>query len=329
MAAGEAEAGNARPPARGAEPVRLRGPLVRPQRRLRDGRLRTRLPGERGDLGREAARAGRGGAAARDRPPRPAPGAAEGGARAAAPRRRPGVDPQAALARRGRGGAAAARLRRAARAAAGARPAHRRARAADRRCAPRAGRADRPLPGRAAVRADRAPGGGDRGDRRRPRADDADAAPAPGGRRLGQDRRGAVRAAARGRGRPPGRADGPHRDARGAALPHDRGDLHGARRQLRPRHRLGQVEDRRPGGRRRRHSRADPEGLRLPRPGRRRRRRAAPLRRRAAFGARRGPRAARAPHDGDADPAHARADGLRRPRGQRDREAAGNAGSRS
>ena len=35
-----------------------------------------------------------------------------------------------------------------------------------------------------------------------------------------------------------------------------------------------------------------------------------------------GPLAARPAHDGDADPAHARADGLRRPRGQRDREAA-------
>ena len=32
---------------------------------------------------------------------------------------------------------------------------------------------------------------------------------------------------------------------------------------------------------------------------------------------------ARAAHDGDADPAHARADDLRRPRGERDREAAG------
>ena len=42
-------------------------------------------------------------------------------------------------------------------------------------------------------------------------------------------------------------------------------------------------------GRRRRHARADPEGLRVPRPRRRRRRRAAPLRRRAALGARRGP----------------------------------------
>ena len=89
------------------------------------------------------------------------------------------------------------------------------------------------------------------------------------------------------------------------------------------RDRLGQVEDRRPGGRRRRHARADPEGLRVPRPRRRGRRRAAPLRRRAALGARRGPSSPRPAHDGDADPAHARAHCLRRPRGQRDRKAAG------
>ena len=79
----------------------------------------------------------------------------------------------------------------------------------------------------------------------------------------------------------------------------------------------------RTGGRRRRHARADPEGVRAARPRRRGRRRAAPLRRRAALGARRGPRAARAPHDRDADPAHARPHRLRRPVGERDREAAG------
>ena len=98
--------------------------------------------------------------------PDPLPARAEGGARAAAPRRRPGVDPQAALAGGGRGGKTAARVRRVARTPAGAGAAHGRARAAGRRRAPRAGRADRPLPGRAAVRADRAPGGGDRRDRR-------------------------------------------------------------------------------------------------------------------------------------------------------------------
>ena len=290
VAAGEAEAGDARAPARRAEPVRLRGALVRPQRQLRDRRFRAGLSGERGDLGRKAARARRGGAAVRDRPPGSPARRLESAARPAVPRRRTRVDPQAALARGSGSGEAAARLRRAARAPARARPAHGGAGGAGRGRAARAGRADRPLSHRAPVRADRAPGGGDRRDRRRPRPHDADAAAAPGRRRLGQDGRGALRASAGGRGRPPGGADGAHRDARRAALPHDRGSLHGARCQLRARHRLGQVEDRRPGGRRRRHARADPEGLRVPRPRRRRRRRAAPLRRRAAFRARRGPR---------------------------------------
>ena len=77
------------------------------------------------------------------------------------------------------------------------------------------------------------------------------------------------------------------------------------------------------GADRRRHARADPGAGRFRRPGRRRGRRAAPLRGRAAPRARRGPRAAPAPHDGDADPAHARAHRLRRPFCQRDREAAG------
>ena len=137
LAAGEAEAGHARAPARRAEPLRLRRALVRPQRGLRDGRLRAGLSRERGDLGREAARARRGGAAARHRPSRPASGPSEGRARAAAPRRRAGVDPQAALARGGGGGEAAARLRRAAGAAARAGPANGRAGAAGRRRAAR------------------------------------------------------------------------------------------------------------------------------------------------------------------------------------------------
>ena len=70
------------------------------------------------------------------------------------------------------------------------------------------------------------------------------------------------------------------------------------------------------------HARPDREGGRLPRPRRRRRRRAAPLRRGAAHRARRGAKPARPPPDGDADPADARADGLRRPRGVRARAAA-------
>ena len=72
-----------------------------------------------------------------------------------------------------------------------------------------------------------------------------------------------------------------------------------------------------------RHARADPGGRRSRERRGRRRRRAAPLRRRAAQGAGGGPHAARPAHDRDADPAHARADRLRRPGGQRDREAAG------
>ena len=79
-----------------------------------------------------------------------------------------------------------------------------------------------------------------------------------------------------------------------------------------PADRLGRRADRR------RHARADPEGGRLPRSRGRGRRRAAPLRRRAALGARRGAQPARPPHDRDADPAHARAHGLRRPRRVRD-----------
>ena len=146
---------------------------------------------------------------------------------------------------------------------------------------------------------------------------------APGRRRLRQDRRRARHAAAGRRGGTAGRADGADRGARRAALPHRRGNLHGARRargaaderarregarQRPPADRVGRRADRD------RHARADPEGGRLPRPRRRRRRRAAPLRRRAALRARRGTQPARPPHDGDADPAHARAHRLRRPR---------------
>ena len=125
-----------------------------------------------------------------------------------------------------------------------------------------------------------------------------------------------------------GRADGADRDARRAALPDARAALRAARRPLRAPHGLRRLEEdpRRDRERRRadrgRHARADPARRRVRRPRGRRRRRAAPLRRRAAEGARRGTLAARPAHDGDADPAHARADDLRRPRGERDREAA-------
>jgi hypothetical protein len=139
-------------------------------------------------------------------------------------------------------------------------------------------------------------------------------------RLLQGDGRRAVRAAARRRERAAGRADGADCDARGAALPHARAAVHAARRRRRAAHRRGEGERRRTD--RRRHARAHPARRRLSRPRRRGRRRAAPLRRRAAAGAGRAALAARAAHDGDADPAHARADDLRRPIGERDREAA-------
>ncbi len=89
------------------------------------------------------------------------------------------------------------------------------------------------------------------------------------------------------------------------------------RRAVAPARRLGRRRHRR------RHARAHPARRRVRRPRRRRRRRAAPLRRRAARRARGGAEPARPAHDGDADPAHARAHGLRRPRRLRDLRAAG------
>ena len=82
-----------------------------------------------------------------------------------------------------------------------------------------------------------------------------------------------------------------------------------------------------------RHARADRGRRRVRPPRRRRRRRAAPLRRQPAprarpQGAGRA-RAARAAHDGDADPAHARADRLRRPRRHGAARAARRAAARS
>ena len=88
----------------------------------------------------------------------------------------------------------------------------------------------------------------------------ADAAAAPGRRRLGQDRRRALRAAPRRRGRPPRRVDGADRDARRAALPDDRADLHRARRARRAL--TGSVRGRDRRADRRRHARADPGGRR-------------------------------------------------------------------
>ena len=158
-----------------------------------------------------------------------------------------------------------------------------------------------------------------------------DAAAPPGRRRLGQDRRRAVRAAARGRERAAGRADGADRDARRAALPHPRRALRPHRRHVRAAHE--RFAEARPGraarrGRRRRHARSHPGRRRAARPRGRRRRRAAPIRSRAAQGHCGRKRTARPAHDGDADPAHARADRLRRPRALDHREAAGVAQAR-
>ena len=71
------------------------------------------------------------------------------------------------------------------------------------------------------------------------------------------------------------------------------------------------------------------EGVELARPRRRRRRRAAPLRRRAAPALAEGRGAAPAAHDRDADPAHARAHRVRRPRAVDDRESRPRRASRS
>ena len=82
-------------------------------------------------------------------------------------------------------------------------------------------------------------------------------------------------------------------------------------------------------GRRGRDARAHPGGGRAPRPRGRRRRRAAPVRGRAAGRARARANAAPAAHDRDADSADARADGLRRPVGERDRRGLRRDASRS
>ena len=149
----------------------------------------------------------------------------------------------------------------------------------------------------------------------------SDAAPPAGRRGLGQDGRCALRASARRRTTTPGCADGADRDARRATLPHDRGAVCAARRSRRAADELREERSRRGAGRR--HARVDPGRHRAAAARGGRDRRAASLRRRAAQGARRGAVAARAAHDGDADPANARADGVRRPLGDRDREAAG------
>ena len=154
----------------------------------------------------------------------------------------------------------------------------------------------------------------------------AHAAAAAGRRRLGQDGRRPARHGGRGRSRRAGRAHGAHGSARAPA----HGDDCAARREGRVAHcpahgaregALAQGPTRSPRrGRDRhphRHARAVPVGRGVPRPRLRRHRRAAPLRRAPAAvaaveGQRRRHRRAR--HDGDADPAHASDDALRRSR---------------
>ena len=126
------------------------------------------------------------------------------------------------------------------------------------------------------------------------------------------------------RGRRPGRADGADRAAGAPALRHHRAAGRGRRRAPRAadRPRRPEAEEgdaARPGRRldpsRGRHARAGAGGRRVRRPGAGRGRRAAPLRRASAHGALvQGPGRRPAGDDGDADPAHPDAGGLRRPR---------------
>ncbi len=323
MAGRQARAGHDGAAAGAALVARVRGALLRPRRGSCDGRLRAGVPGERADALVAAARARAGGPrAACVRHPRSA--ACGGGA--ADPQGRARGDPLPRGSGRGRDRAAAARVRRARRPAARGAADARRRRAGP--AAPSAGGTGRAIRRSAPLRVDRAPGARDRRDRCRSGARPADAAPAPGRRRVGEDRGGAVRPPAGGGGGPAGGLDGADRDARRAALRHRREPLLGARRPAgAPDRERGRQEgaggDRvGRGSDRRGDACADPAGRAVRRPRGRGSGRAAPVRRRAAPGALR-TTAARAAHDGDPDPAHARAHGLRRARRHRDREAAG------
>ena len=116
LAGREAEARDARSPSRPATAERVHRSLLRPQRRLRDRRLRAGIPRERGGHRQEASRARRQGARARTRPARfraraacaePGPAPALGCAHRT---------PRAAGRVRGRAGPPQARVRRAPRA---------------------------------------------------------------------------------------------------------------------------------------------------------------------------------------------------------------------
>ena len=198
-------------------------PGDRPARRGRpaaDRRRSTRSPTSCGSTRRTSAAGWRSRCAARSSSStRCRAGCSTSTTSSTAPRRSAGIHQPETMAR-GRGGAAPARVRRAAPHPARARaaqaphrgdePGHR---ARRRRARWSSGSSDR-----AAVRAHRRPAAGDRRDHRRPGPPDPDAPAAAGRRRRGQDRRRRRRAAHRGAGRPPGRVHGAHRGARRAAL---------------------------------------------------------------------------------------------------------------
>ena len=318
----EARARHADPAPRTPSARRFPGTGVRPRRRAGDGGLRTRLSRGRGDDATAPAGSRRPGASRNARRARSAAGRSRPAPRVAAQGRCAARSAPPPLARRGRGGTPPAGARGAARAPGRARPTPPRARGRRRPGVGTAGGAGHSPQGGVAVQADEGSGASHPRARRRPAAGGADGAAPAGRRRLGKDRRRRLRAAARRRGRLPRRADGPYGDACGAALPHGGVALYAARRHLRPADELrGQARPRAGGSGvgRRGHARAHPGGRRPRRPRRRSRRRAAPLRRRAAQGALGRHEAAHAAHDGDADPADARADRLRRPGRVRDR----------
>ena len=333
VARGEARRRHARADPRPCEPARLRRLVVRPRRRGGDGRLRSRLSRHRGRRAEEAARPPRAGARPRPRRRRRAarraarmPSGCRLRADALSVVHRPRSLPEAEVGRTRLAFDELLVLRL----------------ALLRTAAARESASAQPLgePGELIARYRASLPFTLTADQERAMAEidadldraDPDAAPPPGRRRVGQDRRRAARAAPRGRGWAPGRADGADRDARRAALPHDRRAVRAARRPRGAADELAAREGARGGpaadrvGRRagrRRNARAHREGGRLRRSRRRRRRRAAPLRGRAAHRARRGAEPARPPPHRDADPANARAHRLRRPRGERARAASG------
>ena len=228
-------------------------------------------------------------------------------------------------------GAHAPRVRRAPRPSARTRATTQGARAGAREPLAEPGAAHHRVPRGAPVRAHRRPAARDRRARRRPRADDAHAPAAPGRRRLGQDRRRAVRAL---RAVEAGRQAAlmaptemlaeqhfltidvalPRLERRRRA-PHELAARAGARARAAA-HRVGRRATSWSARTRSSSRRSSSATSRL-----------VVVDEQHRFGvasgaARRGRSAARPAHDRDADPAHARADGLRRPRRERARRAA-------